>query len=218
VRQIAKMLPRVTTLALVLGQFSLGVPARAAMPGQGPPPRPPRVAVNRTVPKVTAPAALPRFSPSPTDAELFRARVFSEPLVPTGGATTPEQNAALARALEAYLEAGASDHTQPLESYVAEQHGSPWRASLLLSLGQVYVRAGRPSRAIQALSQSWETAKQDTEPRAKAVADLAAGELAQLLARLGHVSELQGLLAEVEGRVVSGTAAELLRRVGRARG
>ena len=70
------------------------------------------VLVNKTVPNVTPPPALPRLPAFPTDAELSRARVFGEPLVPVGGTTTPEQNAALARALEAYL-AGGLRTTRP---------------------------------------------------------------------------------------------------------
>ncbi len=195
----------------VTGLAMLAVPAGAANLAS-PAARPVTVKVNRTVPQVSRPLLTPRFSVVPTEEEVFRARVFSEPLVPVGGRPTGEDNAALTRALEAYLTAGGGDATRALEDFLGQEPSSPWRPSLLLSLGQVYVHAGRPSRALRVLREAWDSAKGATEPRAKAVADLAAGELAQLLARLGHVAELQRLLTEVEGRLVSGTAAELLQQ------
>ena len=199
-------------LAAAFGLGLLCGPAHGEGPGQAKAAAPPKVVVNKTVPAVSAPPLTPAFSASPTDAELFRARVFPEPLVPVGRTTTAEDNAALARALEAYLGGGGADRTAPLEVYVGRETTSPWRASLQLNLGRSYVRSGRPSRALRALTDAWETAKGRTEPRAKAVADLAAGELAQLLARLGHVSELQELLGEVGDRPVRGTAGELLQQ------
>jgi len=55
-------------------------------PGSGRPARsiarPPPVKVNRTVPKVEPPRLGLNFSAKPTVDELFRARVFVEPLVP----------------------------------------------------------------------------------------------------------------------------------------
>ena len=74
----------------------LGLPAWAAAPDQAKATQPTKVKVNKTVPEVTPPPLVLELSESPTDAELFRARVFTEPLVPVGEATTPEQNAALA--------------------------------------------------------------------------------------------------------------------------
>ena len=106
----------------------LGIPAWAAAPDQTKAPQPAKVKVNKTVPTVTPPPLALELSDSPTDAELFRARIFTEPLVPVGGATTPEENAALARALEEYVAGGASDRTAPLEAFLRGSHVGPWRS------------------------------------------------------------------------------------------
>src|SRR5213593_3170134 len=69
-----------------------------------------RIAVNRKAPVVTPLAAFPKFSVSPSDEELFRARVFEEPLVPVGGTSSPEENRSLASALLQYLKAGETEN------------------------------------------------------------------------------------------------------------
>ena len=58
-----------------------------------------RVTANRRVLQAEPPNAALAFSASPTPEELFRARVFEEPLVPVGGEPAPAENAALAAAL-----------------------------------------------------------------------------------------------------------------------
>ena len=63
---------------------------------------PQNVTVNRTAPQVQPPPAQPVFSDPPTDQEIFRARVFAEPMVPMGP-STPEENRALAQALLTFL-------------------------------------------------------------------------------------------------------------------
>src|SRR4051812_27535592 len=74
--------------------------------GQAAPIPPPEttatVAVNRTLPKVDKPAAKLQFSANPTAQDIFRARIFEEPLLPFGGEPTATENTALAAALLAY--------------------------------------------------------------------------------------------------------------------
>jgi hypothetical protein len=70
-----------------------------------PPPEPPQVTVNRTVPTVTAPPSEPQFSATPTVDEIFRARIFGEPLVPMGEPSADE-NRALAQALLTFHRSG----------------------------------------------------------------------------------------------------------------
>ncbi len=199
------------TLALAVAQVFVGVPASASVPDPAmATPRPPKVRVNRTPPVVRPAPLRPHFSASPTEPEIFRARVFSEPLVPVGGVPTAAQNAALAHAIEAYLAAGASDHTAPWEAFLAEEGASPWRSSVLLGLGLVYERAGRLSRAARAYEEAWKWSKAEVDTRPRSVADLAAGRLAHLLSVLGHLTELRHLLADLESRQVTGTAGALL--------
>ena len=103
VGNIKDALLRASAAALVVAQTLLGAPVRADSVRAPGPPRPAAVAVNRSVPKVTPPPLMPRFSLRPTQEELFQARVFGEPLTPVGGDPSPQQNAALARSLEGYL-------------------------------------------------------------------------------------------------------------------
>jgi len=65
---------------------------------------------------------------------------------------------------------------------------------------------------LRCLAESWAIARTATSDHGRAVADRAIAELAQLLARLGHVTQLMKVLAEVEGRPIGGTAAELLQQ------
>ena len=95
------------------------------------PPPPPNVKVNRTVPKVTPVSAFPVFSEPPTDAEITRARVFEEPLVPMGGTATVDENRALSAALLAYLKKGVTEDLSQVEAFLDQYPNSAWRVSLL---------------------------------------------------------------------------------------
>src|SRR4051812_46916483 len=83
-----------------------GAPLRAVNANQTAPPAaegaPTPVKVNRTVPKVDPPKTGLQFSATPTTQEIFRARIFEEPLVPIDGEPTAADNAALAAALLGY--------------------------------------------------------------------------------------------------------------------
>jgi RHS repeat-associated protein len=183
--------------ALAQGQEKKPVPTR------------PKVTVNRTVPVVQPPPQLPVFSSAPTDAEIFRARVFEEPLVPLG-TTSPAENAALAQALTAYLKAGRSEDVGPVESFLRSNPRTAWRASVLTDLGVVYRRTGYFTKAHNAWSEAWTLAKDATEPRMRAIADKALGEFAELNARLGRYDVLENLLPEAASRGVRGSATEKL--------
>ena len=179
-------------------------------PAVAPPVRP--VSVNRTVPRVTPPPLFPTFSAMPTQAEITRARVFQEPLLPVHGIPTAEQNLALSRVLTTYLNGGGGENTAPIEAILEAHSLGPWQASLLLNVGIVYLRTGRPSRALRVFAEAWALASTATDADSKAVADMAIGQWAQVLARVGKVTELQKVLAEVEGRTIGGTAGELLQQ------
>jgi YD repeat-containing protein len=220
------LLRRVLAYLLVLGQVTWSIPVAAATPlapkrGAEPPAvrgdaqakaqdqkaqrRPP----NRTAPQVKAPPLEPTFTTWPKDEEFFRARVFAEPLVPIG-TTTPEENAALARALKAYLKGGGGEKTDDLVAFLEGRQLSPWRASLQLNLGIVYRRTGFFTRALHSWEEAWGIAKKATDPRGRAVAGRAAGELAQLNARLGNQDRLEALFAEADKRNIGGAAGEMI--------
>jgi RHS repeat-associated protein len=204
---------RILVSLLASGQILLGIPA-AASPQPGGQPAASEatgIQVNRRLPRVSPVPTEPAFSDWPTTDEIFRARVFDEPLVPVHGEPSREENRALARAVAAYHAAGGGERTESFQALLEAGAIPSWRASLLLNLGLVWKATGRPSRALRCLAESWAIARTATSDRGRAVADRAIAELAQLLARLGHVTQLMKVLAEVEGRPIGGTAAELLR-------
>jgi uncharacterized protein HemY len=162
------------------------------------------VRVNRTAPKVTPPPDIPSFSAQPTDQEIFRARVFEEPLVPMGRLTSKVENRALAQALLAYLRRGEVEDVSPVLAFLGAHEESPWRASLLMDLGIVYRRTGHYSKALEAWQDAWDLGRSETDPKATAIADRALAELAELNTRLGRVETVETLLQEAE----AGTLAD----------
>jgi RHS repeat-associated protein len=210
---------------LVTGQVSWAIPVEAAAAPRAvgasqaaevaatKPPAPaaapaPAIQPNRRVPKVSPPPQRPTFSPMPTEEEIYRARVFEEPLVPVRGKPTPGDTRALALALTAYLDGGSGENVGPLVVYLEGHALSPWRAALLLNLGMVYVRTGYYSRAVSTLEEAWALAKGAEDRRGRAVADRALGELLQLSSRVGRHQRLEELLEEAANRDVGGTAGE----------
>ena len=173
-------------------------------------PRPP----NRTVPPVELPPSLSSLPISPTDAELTRARIFPEPLVPMQRPTTREENAALAQAIKTYADAQQGEMVAPLVAFLTRYPDSAWRPSLLANLGTVYRAHGYLSRALNAWERAWDQAKSETEPRPRAVADFALGEFLDLSSKVGHADAIAARLEEIGGRAVSGRATQ---KIGMAR-
>jgi RHS repeat-associated protein len=220
---------------LVAGQLTWGIPVDAAGSGQlarpkatsmpratSPGGRSPSVgpgkaspAMHRLPPANPVPLR-PRFSAWPTEEELFRSRVFEEPLVPVRGKPSAEDNLALARSLTAYLEGGSGERVGPLVAFLEGRLTSPWRPSLLLNLGIVYQQTGYYGRAVRTLEEAWAVAKGAQDPRGRSVADRALGELLQLSSRLGRFRRLEELLDEVRGRQIGGRAAEMRDRAKQA--
>lgn len=162
---------------------------------------------NRGVPNVRPPSIRLAFSEQPTDHEFFRARVFAEPLVPVG-ATTSGENKALAAALMAFSQRTKHDDVSAVSSFLAQNPQSTWRASLLYNLGILYRRGGYFTKALAAWEEAWVLAKTATQPYARAMADGAIGELAELNARLGRFDRLDTIFQEVQGRDIRGGATE----------
>jgi RHS repeat-associated protein len=166
------------------------------------------VAVNRTVPKVAPPKTALEFSASPTPAEICRARVFEEPLVPIGGEPTAAENAALAAALLGYARRSGPDDFSSLTGFLESHPASPWRAALLTDLGLEYYNTAHYSLALDAWKKAWAHARDAKDAKGKAIADRAAGELAYMYARLGRMDDLDALLKSVENRAFVGSATE----------
>ena len=162
-----------------------------------------------------APSPRLEFSANPSAADITRARIFEEPLVPIGTEPSTGENAALADALAKYSTRATSDDFTSLAKFLEQHPGSPWKAALLTSLGLEYYNTAYYSRALDAWTRAWSIAKEATDSRGKAIGDRAAGELAYMYARLGRMVELEALLKSVEGRVFVGSATE---KIERARG
>ena len=130
--------------------------------------------------------------------------------MPVGAVPSAEDNLALARILAAYVRDTGPDRTSLIEGLLEAHAAFPWRASLLLNLGIVDVRSGRPTRALRAFEEAWMLSKGAQDSWGRAVADMAIAQRAQILSRVGKVRELRALLEELGGREVGGTASELL--------
>lgn len=178
-----------------------------APPAETPANETPQVVVNRTVPKVQPPSDFATFSETPSDEEIFRARVFAEPLV-ADGTTTPAENKALAAALTAFLKRQSNDEVAALVGFLDQFPSSPWRVSLLTDLGIVYRKTGHFSKALAAWEEAWNVGKNSTTQNAKLMADRAVAELAELNARVGRFERLLPLFDEIKGRQFYGPAAE----------
>ena len=81
--------------------------------------------------------------------EIFRARVFAEPLVPIGADQAPTDNAALAAALVSYSKRSSPDEFSSLVGFLRAYPESPWNAALLLNLGFEYYQTGSYSEATE---------------------------------------------------------------------
>src|SRR6266481_1783233 len=111
------------------------------------------------------------FSPNPTPEEIFRARVFEEPLVPIGPDPTSEENEAFAAALLRYSERSVPDDFSSLTAFLESYPNSPWNAALLTNLGLEYYHTGHYSKTLKAWGQAWELGKAASDPEGKRLMD-----------------------------------------------
>lgn len=198
--------PRVLAAVAAVAESKTSKPAKKSAI----PPDPTKgIKVNRTPPKVALPKPLV-FSNEPKDVEFATIHIFSEPLLPIGGTTTPAENKALAKAITDFSEAANAERTQSLTNFLEQFPGSPWRASLLANLGAIYRSTGYWSKTLDAWEESWKLLGKQTEPKAKALGDFVLGSLAQMNARLGRHDRLEALFAEIGDRDVRGPAIEQL--------
>ncbi len=156
-----------------------------------------------------ASSSLPEFSSQPTPAEIFAVRVFPFALVPVGN-PSPAENAALALALTGYAQRSDLEDQSILLNFLTQYPSSAWKPALLLNMGIYWRQTGHFSKAMDAWEQAWESSKNATGAREKAVADRALGELLQIDAWVGRYEHLEPLLAEVGNRQLIGGAAEML--------
>jgi RHS repeat-associated protein len=166
----------------------------------------------RTVPFIALIVSLTAHSVHSADVgtsrkSLAAARVFSEPLVPTGEPTDAE-NMALAAALERFRARNAQDDFSALTGFLTQFSDSKWGASLWYHLGNEYYNGAYYSKALDAWNRSWELAKNASDDDCKRLADRAGGEYALMLARVGRMGDLARIVSELDKRSVIGSASE----------
>jgi RHS repeat-associated protein len=169
--------------------------------------------VNRTLPDVSPPASVLRFTATPADAEFLHAGVFLEPLVPVA-ATTAAENRDLAEATLSYrdlAEDGANrDSVEPLLKFLASHPESAWKPALELNLGIIYRQTGHFSKALAIWQEAWSDTQKLTDRNGRALGDATIARLTQFEAYLGRKEVLQPLLDEVRDRPVRGSASQVL--------
>ena len=144
----------------------------------------------------------------PTDADIFHCRMFAEPLVPIGGETTPQENAALLAAIEAQKNSVDQDDHSAVLTFLDQNPNSAWRAALLTNLGLEYRHTGWFLKALDAWEKAWATGKNEKSQMGRALMDRTIGELAELNARLGRLERVEAILKEISDRPLLGPATE----------
>jgi YD repeat-containing protein len=162
------------------------------------------VTVDQRASPATAAKTGLEFSAAPTAEEIFRARVFEEPLVPVGGEPTAADNSAMAAALVGYSHRSGPDDFSSLTTFLDQHTASVWRMALLTGLGMEYYNTAHYSLALEAWKQAWALSQNATTAQGKLLADRAGGELAYMYGRLGRMGELETLLQSTGGRTFSG--------------
>lgn len=152
--------------------------------------------------------ALRIFPPAPGAREISSVRIFEDVLVPVGGEPAAEENAELARALEAFHARGNSEALEPFTDFLKAHPDSPWKASLLCNLGGLYYHGGYFTKALDAWDGAFALVKDSKDPKADPVRYRAIKELLDLDARLGRVPRVKELLDEAHKRPVPGWMAE----------
>ncbi|MBL8140839.1 MAG: hypothetical protein JNM38_07020 [Acidobacteria bacterium] len=161
---------------------------------------------NRHLPAFAPPARAIAFSRTPTAEEIFRARVLPEPLVPIVDDPSPDETAALARAIEAYARAGRPDQTAPFEAFLDAHPTSAWRAAVLANLAGVWWTRGAFSRALRAWDEAFALADGAGGRWSEAVAAIAMGNALAALTELGQPEAIRARLAKLGTRTLPGSA------------
>lgn len=157
-------------------------------------------------------------APLPEPPPMIAVESFPELLVATTP-TTPEQDSALLAAVRAFAPEGDTttarkdfpDRAKPFLDFLAQYPSSGWAMALHINLGLGYHRSGYYSRALASYEQAWALGKHSTiNNEAKRLADRAVGELLRMHARIGHMDQIDALLAEISNRDIQGSATELV--------
>jgi len=132
---------------------------------------------------------------------------FPEPFVATTP-TTPNEDAALVRALTKYERRTTPDDFSSLTDFLKQLPHSGWNVSLLTNLGLSYLHTGYFSRARDAFHEAWVKGRSARGPHAEALVDRAVGELLRLDASLGRMDDVTAVFREIGDRPLTGSATE----------
>jgi RHS repeat-associated protein len=169
------------------------------------------VQVNRTAPTIETPSADLTFSGNVTDAELYRAFAFKYRLIPTHGSTNQEENSALATAIQSYRNRSEGDDFSALAAFITSYPNGRFAMSLLLNLGENYLRKSYFSKAQKAFEDAWAIAKNvEVGSPAKVQADVVTARLANFYGKIGDFEKLKGVVASTKGKKLSGAAATIV--------
>jgi hypothetical protein len=153
---------------------------------------------------LSAQSVIPLSLPAtPGDDDLRAFQGFAEPLQPVASSTETER-AALAAAVNSWLERSVFDDFSALETFAGTHPESVWTPSILLNLGRCYYQTGYFSKAMEAWEAAWNKTKVLESEEAADIANASVAEWAVMLARIGRKDELAGLLESVSGRTFQG--------------
>jgi RHS repeat-associated protein len=169
------------------------------------------IVANRTLPTgvvTTAGFQTESLSDLPTDEEIFRARLLTEPFVPTAPSANQADNSALIQAMRSYRANPAS--LSSFEAFVAQHPTSRWAATVELNLGLGYQQTCHFTKAFASFEQALTTASTIKTPAGSALADHAAAQLYRLNARVGRVDALLALNQATRETIFTGTDNEMV--------
>ena len=154
-----------------------------------------------------ASAAMPS-SPAGFVQEIYRAPAFSEPLVPMGATTVPEDKALL-HTLAVYEQRHQATDFAPFAAYLRRYPHSPWAVAIWANEGLVWQARGYYDEAIQGLNKAWIAGRRAHGIAQQSLVDYAVASLARLEARFADVGPLTHLVKAVHGRTLVGASAGL---------
>lgn len=149
------------------------------------------------------------FSKEPTDAEIYNAHFFEEPLVPLNtGIVSEQENKDLVIALAVFSQRNNEDDFTAITQFLYNYPESRWNGALLVNLGILYRRTGYYDKAMEVWMQAWELMKGETEHSLKILADKVITEILLINCWVGRVEIIEPLLNQISSREMEGSASE----------
>ncbi len=145
-----------------------------------------------------------KFSKEPTDKEIFNAHFFEEPLVPSKGIDSSNENTDLVFALTSFSQRKDLKDFSEIRQFLKSYPESRWKGSLLLNIGLVERRTGYYNKALQDWQTAWNILKTKKDLSIESIADKTLSELLLINAWVGRKNAIDTLLKETSDRKFSG--------------